>query len=91
VSAPEHSKWLTRKPTPEGRVRLPWARPAYVRGVRTRHRTMVQVGAVEVRDMAAALPRIRFECEEPLRRSSREGGRKSEGVRFAYVRSSPGH
>jgi hypothetical protein len=52
---------------------------------------MVQVGAVEVRDMAAALPRIRFECEEPLRRSSREGGRKSEGVRFAYARSSPGH
>jgi hypothetical protein len=31
----EHSKWLTREPITDGRMRLPWARPAYVGRART--------------------------------------------------------
>src|SRR5947209_20081942 len=52
---------------------------------------MVEVGVVEVLDIAVALPRIRFECQEVLRRNWREGARKSDGVRFAYTRPSPSH
>ena len=51
----------------------------------------MEVGVVEVLDIAAALPRIGFECQETLRRNWREGARKSDGVRFAYTRPSPGH
>jgi len=46
---------------------------------------------VEVLDIAAVLPRIRFECQETLRRNWREGARRSDGVRFAYTRPSPSH
>ena len=42
-------------------------------------------------EIAAALPRIRFECAQTLRRNWREGARESDGVRFAYTRPSPGH
>jgi hypothetical protein len=51
----------------------------------------VEGRVVEVLDIAAVLPRIRFECQETLRRNWREGARKSDGVRFAYTRPSPGH
>jgi hypothetical protein len=34
---------------------------------------------------------VRSMCEETLRRNWREGVRKSDGVRFAYTRPSPGH
>jgi hypothetical protein len=70
VSAPEHSE---RHPAIVGEDA-----PRAVEGSNSiPPDRLVEVGVVEVLDLAAVLPRIRFERQETLRRTSRRRVRKA--------------